>query len=129
MDELTWPELEARIARGAVVVILPTGGTEQNGPHMALGKHNYVVRRAAGRIATQPGHCVGSAADSDRSQDRSSSQPEIFIPGTLGLSDETFARVLRRSGRPCALRIQADLCLIGDHGQSQAVQAARLRLS
>ena len=43
LEELTWTELRERVAAGATTVLLPIGGTEQNGPHMTLGKHNMRV--------------------------------------------------------------------------------------
>ena len=43
LEDLTWMEVRDAIAAGKKTVIIPTGGTEQNGPHMALGKHNYLV--------------------------------------------------------------------------------------
>ena len=39
LEELTWMEVRDAIAAGKTTVIIPTGGTEQNGPHMVLGKH------------------------------------------------------------------------------------------
>ena len=58
LEDLTWPELQARIAAGSTTVLLPVGGTEQNGPHMALGKHNARVRELATRIADKLGNAV-----------------------------------------------------------------------
>ena len=58
LDELTASELQARIAAGATTVLVPIGGTEQNGPHMALGKHNRRVLVLATRIAQQLGQTV-----------------------------------------------------------------------
>ena len=49
LDELTSTELRDAIRAGKTTIIVPIGGTEQNGPHMALGKHN--VRVAAARRA------------------------------------------------------------------------------
>ena len=51
LEELTWPELRGLIASGTTTIILPIGGTEQNGPHMVLGKHNVRVRALSERIA------------------------------------------------------------------------------
>jgi hypothetical protein len=34
IEELTWTEIRDAIKAGKTTVILPTGGTEQNGPHM-----------------------------------------------------------------------------------------------
>src|SRR5262245_12415773 len=44
LDELTWTEFRDLAATKSLVVIVPVGGTEQNGPHMTLGKHNIRVR-------------------------------------------------------------------------------------
>ena len=40
LEELTWTEVRDLTASRSVIVIVPVGGTEQNGPHMTLGKHN-----------------------------------------------------------------------------------------
>ena len=40
LEELTWTELRGLVRAGKTTVLLPIGGTEQNGPHMALGKQN-----------------------------------------------------------------------------------------
>src|SRR5216683_7965104 len=49
MADMTWVEVRSAIERGYTVAIVPTGGIEQNGPHMVLGKHDYIVRSAASR--------------------------------------------------------------------------------
>ena|SRR5665647_2837108 len=51
LEELTWTELRDDIHAGKTTVIIPIGGTEQSGPHMALGKHNVRVKALAGKIA------------------------------------------------------------------------------
>jgi hypothetical protein len=51
MADMTWVEVRSAIARGYTVAIVPTGGIEQNGAHMVLGKHDYIVGKAASRIA------------------------------------------------------------------------------
>jgi hypothetical protein len=58
LDDLTWTEARALIAAGHTIAIVPTGGTEQNGPHMVLGKHNYIVRHTAERIARRLGNAL-----------------------------------------------------------------------
>ena len=47
LEDLTWTELRALMRAGKTTVLLPIGGTEQNGPHMALGKHNVRVKALA----------------------------------------------------------------------------------
>ena len=58
LEELTWTEVRDKLAAGVTTVIIPTGGTEQNGPHMVLGKHNYLVRHKAGETARRLGDAL-----------------------------------------------------------------------
>ena len=58
LEDLTWTEVRDAIAAGKTTAIIPTGGTEQNGPHMALGKHNYLVKYKAGEIARRLGNAL-----------------------------------------------------------------------
>ena len=58
LEELTWTEVRDAIRSGKTTIILPTGGTEQNGPHMVLGKHNFIVRHTAEAIARKPGNAL-----------------------------------------------------------------------
>src|SRR5581483_12334416 len=58
LEELTWSELKQQIAAGKTSVIVPLGGTEQNGPAMALGKHNLRVKLLSERIARALGNAV-----------------------------------------------------------------------
>src|SRR5438045_5851363 len=51
IEDLTWTELRDQLAAGKSIAIVPLGGTEQNGPHMAIGKHNLRVKLLAGKIA------------------------------------------------------------------------------
>jgi creatinine amidohydrolase len=61
-NKLTWPEMNDAIAREAVV-LLPTGSTEQHGPHLPLDTDLFLAesvchelaRRAAGKVLVLPG--------------------------------------------------------------------------
>jgi len=44
LEELTWTEVRDLIGAKTTTIIVPVGGTEQNGPHMTLGKHNARVK-------------------------------------------------------------------------------------
>ena len=43
------------VDNGTTTVIIATAGTEQNGPHMVLGKHKFIVSYAAEQIARRLG--------------------------------------------------------------------------
>lgn len=123
LEHLTWPELQQRIAAGATTVIVPTGGTEQNGPHMALGKHNFVVAEAAGRIARELGRALVAPVISIVPEGAiDGNAGNLQFPGTLGLSEDTFERVLREVTATLIRSGFTTVCFIGDHGQSQAAQ-------
>src|SRR5206468_8758500 len=51
IDELTWEETRDAMKAGKTTVIVPTGGTEKNGYHMVIGKHNFVVAYTANLMA------------------------------------------------------------------------------
>jgi creatinine amidohydrolase/Fe(II)-dependent formamide hydrolase-like protein len=55
---LTWEETRDAINAGTTTVIIPTGGTEKNGYHMILGKHNYIVTHAANLMARRLGNTL-----------------------------------------------------------------------
>ncbi len=91
--ELTWPEVEARIAAGAPV-FLPLGATEQHGRHMALNVDVVLPTSISARAAARTGGLVLPAlAYGNRSQPKTGGGPQF--PGTLNLSAHTFSLIVR----------------------------------
>src|SRR6266850_6887653 len=58
IEDLTWPEVQQAIQSGKTSAIIYNGSTEQNGPHMAIGKHNFIARWVAGAIAIKLGNAL-----------------------------------------------------------------------
>src|SRR5438132_7654690 len=50
IDDLTWPEVQEAIAAGKRTAIVYAGSSEQNGPHMLIGKHSFIARALAQRM-------------------------------------------------------------------------------
>jgi creatinine amidohydrolase/Fe(II)-dependent formamide hydrolase-like protein len=124
MEELTWVELRAAVRQGKTIAIVPTGGIEQGGPHLALGKHNDIVREAAGRIARELGTALVApvvAYVPEGGIDPPTGH--MKYPGTIGLPEEVFAGVLEAAARSLRVHGFTLICFIGDHGGSQAAQA------
>jgi creatinine amidohydrolase len=125
MTDMTWMEVQAALEAGWRTVIVPSGGFEQNGPHMILSKHDHIVRAAARRIARELGHTLVAPVISFVPQGEW--QPpsnNMRFPGTIGITPAAFEALLDgvvRSLRSAGFRA---ICLIGDHGESQAPQAA-----
>ena len=125
LEELTWTELRDLIAAGRTTIIVPVGGTEQNGPHMALGKHNVRVRALAERVARTLGNTL--VAPVIAYVPEGSLNPatgHLRFPGTVTLPDEAFRKVLEYAARSFKLHGFRDIVYLGDHGSTQAGQKA-----
>ena len=123
--DLTWPEIKARMAAGATTIIVPTGGTEQNGPHMVLGKHNTIIRYTTQEIARRLGHVLVApvlAYVPEGSWDPP--QGHMRFPGTISLPDPVYEGVLESTVRSFAAEGFKTVLFIGDSGPNQRPQAA-----
>ena len=115
VDELTWEESRDAMKAGKTVFIVPIGGTEKNGYHMVLGKHNYTVTHAANLMARKLGNALVvptlqyvPEGDPDRQNSGAISLPSPAYDGVL----DAIARSLRAHGA-------TDILFIGDSGGNQ----------
>jgi creatinine amidohydrolase len=130
LDELTWPELRALIGGGKTTIIVPIGGTEQNGPHMVLGKHNVRVKVLSEKIARALGNALVAPVIA-YVPEGSISPPTAHMrfPGTITVSNATFEQVLESAARSFKVHGFRDVVFLGDHGgyqSSEKVVADRL---
>lgn len=124
MKDMTWVEVRSSLQAGYSTVIVPTGGIEQNGPHMILGKHDYLVSYAARQIAKELGQTLVAPVISYVPEgDYDPPTGHMKYPGTLGVTETVFAGVLEGVARSLKAAGFKTICFIGDHGQSQPVQA------
>lgn len=124
LADMTWVEVRSALERGYTTVIVPSGGIEQNGPHMIVGKHDYIVRTAARRIAGELGQTLVAPVISyvpEGSYDPPSGH--MRFPGTLGVPEEVFAATLEGIARSLNAGGFKTICFISDHGGSQTPQA------
>ena len=130
LEDLTWTELKREVAAGKTTLIVPIGGTEQNGPYIALGKHNARVRALAEKIARELGNAL--VAPVIAYVPEGSVKPptdHMRFPGTITIPDKTFEQVLEYAARSFKVHGLRDIVFIGDHGGYQndlAVVADRL---
>jgi creatinine amidohydrolase len=120
LEELTWTEVRDAIRSGKTTIIFPTGGTEQNGPHMVLGKHNFIVKYAAERIARRVGNALVApvlAYVPEGNIDPPTGH--MNYPGTITLPDEFFMKVTEYAARSFRVNGFRDIVLIGDSGPNQ----------
>ncbi|MEQ1614227.1 MAG: creatininase family protein [Hyphomicrobiaceae bacterium] len=124
MRDMTWVEVRTALQAGHTTAIVPTGGIEQNGPHMILGKHDYLVGYAARQIAKELGNALVAPVVSYVPEGQYDPPTgHMRFPGTLGLPEPVFAGVLEGLARSLKSAGFKTICFIGDHGQSQPVQA------
>ena len=125
LEELTWMEVRDAVGAGTTTVIVPTGGTEQNGPHMVLGKHNYLVKYKAGEIARRLGRTLVAPVMAYVPEgDVDPPTGHMRFAGTITTPPEVFAQVLEFAARSLRQHGFRDIALIGDSGGNQAAQQA-----
>jgi creatinine amidohydrolase/Fe(II)-dependent formamide hydrolase-like protein len=118
--ELTWTEIRDAIQAGKTTIIVPVGGTEQSGPHIALNKHNLRVRFFAGRVAAALGNALVAPVLA-YVPEGSINPPtgHMRFPGTMTIPEATFEEILVSTGRGFKAQGFKDVVFIGDHGGYQ----------
>jgi creatinine amidohydrolase len=120
LDDLTWTEVRDALRAGTTTVIIPVGGTEQNGPHMPLGKHNVRVAALTARIAEKLGHALVAPVVAYVPEGRvSPAQGHMRFPGTISVPEDAFAAVLAGAARSLRQHGFRDIVLVGDSGNYQ----------
>ena len=125
LEEMTWMEVRDAVAAGTTTVIIPTGGTEQNGPHMVLGKHNYLVRHKAGEIARRLRDALVAPVMAYVPEgELDPPTGHMRFAGTITTPQAVFEQVLEYAARSLAQHGFTDIALVGDSGGNQAGQQA-----
>jgi creatinine amidohydrolase/Fe(II)-dependent formamide hydrolase-like protein len=120
LEELTWMEIRDALRAGTTTAIIATGGIEQNGPYLALGKHNYILDGACEGIARKLGNAL--CAPIVKLVPEGAIDPpggHMRYPGTLSVREETFQALLTDVAMSLAAHGFRDIVLIGDSGGNQ----------
>ena len=121
IEDLTWFEIRDAMAAGKTGAIIYAGGTEQNGPHMSLVKHNLIARHVAGQIAEKLGNAlVYPVMPFSPAGDAVEKTGHMRFPGTVSLSSEVFLGVMRQVAQSAVAAGFKQVYLMGDHGGGQA---------
>ena len=120
LEDLTSTEVRDALAAGRTTVIVPVGGTEQSGPHIALGKHNVRVHMLAGRIASALGDALVAPVVAYVPEGAPTPpQAHMRWAGTITLPEAAFETMLEYAARSFRQHGFRDVVLIGDHGGYQ----------
>ena len=120
VDELTWEENRDAMKAGKTVFIVPIGGTEKNGYHMVLGKHNYTVNHAANVMARK----LKNALVVPVIQYVPEGNPDRQNSGGISLPSPAYDLLLDAIARSLKAHGATDILFIGDSGGNQAGMTA-----
>jgi creatinine amidohydrolase len=112
-NRLTWPEMNKAIEKQKVV-LLPTGSTEQHGPHLPLDTDAFLVeavcmevgRRAPDRVLVLPTVSYGL------------NMHHIDFPGTIHIEPETFIAFCLNITKSVAYHGFRKILLVNGHGSN-----------
>src|SRR5215510_2091099 len=121
MEEMTWMDVRDAVKAAKTTVIISTGGIEPNGPWLALGKHNYVLRANCDAIARKLGNAL--CAPIIPLVPEGSIEPKsshMITVGTISMREETFQAMLTDVVHSLKMHGFQNIILIGDSGGNQA---------
>ena len=117
IEALSWTELRDRIAQGSSTVLVPIGGTEQSGPHMALGKHNVRSVWLATRIAEKLGNALVAPVLAYVPEGAIEPPTQhMRYPGSISVPVPVFEATLEAAARSFRRHGFRDVVFLGDHG-------------
>ncbi len=125
IEEMTWMDVRDALADGKTTAIVPAGGVEPNGPWLATGKHNYVLRANCDAIARKLGDAL--CAPIIKLVPEGNIEPpsgHMASPGTLSLRQETFEALLTDVAHSLKMHGFRNIIFIGDSGGNQGGQRA-----
>ena len=120
MEEMTWMDVRDALKAGKRTVIVSTGGIEPNGPWLALGKHNYVLRANCDAIARKLGNAL--CAPIVPFVPEGSIEPKsshMLTVGTISLNEATFEALLTDIAHSYKMHGFETIIFIGDSGGNQ----------
>lgn len=124
IDDLTWMEVRDAIAAGKTTAIIFVGSSEQNGPHMAIGKHNFIARHCAEQIAARLGDAlVYPVIPFAITGDAAAKSAHMRFPGSVTLPPDVFAGLVRGVAQSALAAGFKLVALMGDHGGGQEEMA------
>ena len=125
IEEMTWMDVRDAMKEGKTTMIIATGGIEPNGPWLALGKHQYVLRANCNAIARALGNAL--CAPLVPFVPEGTIEPpssHMATAGTISLRQETFQALLTDIVHSMKVHGFQNIVLIGDSGGNRNGMAA-----
>lgn len=120
LEELTWMEVRDALKSGKKTILVPTGGVEQNGPYLAAGKHNYILRATTESIARKLGDTlVAPIVPFVPEGNIDPPTGHMKYPSTISVTEETYQKLLTDICASLRTHGFEQIVLIGDSGGNQ----------
>jgi len=119
LEELTWMDVRDALAAGTRTIIIPTGGVEPNGPWVALGKHDYVLRATCEAIARKLGDALCAPIIPFVPEgDLEKKTGHMSTVGTISVRQEVYEGLVADIARSMKAHGFENIILISDNGGS-----------
>lgn len=116
LEMMTWPEVKRAVHDlGKTTALVYNGGTETRGPQNVNGGHTLMARATVKAIAQKLGNAIAAPV---LAYSPNNANPDL--PGTIGLSTETFKAINREIAEQLIRNGFRNVMLMGDHGGGQA---------
>jgi creatinine amidohydrolase len=120
MEDMTWMEVRDAMRAGKDTAIVAAGGIEQNGPYLAAGKHNIVLRATTEAIARKLGDAlVAPIVPFVPEGDIDPPTLHMRYPSTISVTEGTYRALLAEICGCLRTHGFRRIVLIGDSGGNQ----------
>jgi creatinine amidohydrolase/Fe(II)-dependent formamide hydrolase-like protein len=117
LEEMTWMDVRDAMKAGKKTIIISTGGIEPNGPWLALGKHNYVLKANCDAIARKLGDALcAPIVPFVPEGNLDTKSGHMASPGTISMREETFNALLSDIVMSMKQHGFEHIIMIGDSG-------------
>ncbi len=121
LEEMTWLEVRDAMRAGRRTAIVASGGVEMNGPYLALGKHNYILRATTDAIARTLGDAlVAPVIPFVPEGDIAPPSGHMRYPGTISVRQDTFRALVTDVAESLRTHGFEHVILIADSGGNVA---------
>ncbi|WP_214070380.1 creatininase family protein [Mucilaginibacter sp. dw_454] len=120
IEELTWLDVRDNLREGKNTIIIGTGGVEQSGPYIPTGKHTYITRVLAKRIAEKLGNAL--VAPIVPFVPEGGFYPptgHVKYPGTISVREDTYENLLSDIATSYKVEGFKTIVFFGDSGGNQ----------
>jgi creatinine amidohydrolase/Fe(II)-dependent formamide hydrolase-like protein len=131
IEELTWMEVRDALQAGKTTVLIASGGVEQAGPYLAMGKHNYICRATTEAIARKLGNALIAPVIPFVPQgDIDPPTDHMKYAGTVSLTEATYEQLLTDIARCYKTHGFEHIIFLGDSfGNLQGMEQVAATLS